>query len=328
WAGTTVAGNPLNGLWQPGAYGAHATTLERLGGYLGRRGPLPSYVGPVELGAAGASLLLAWRRAGVWLLAIVGTFAAWCSLGALVSLSPGHVSDAWTPWRVLGAWPLVRDVIPQRFTAVVDLCVALVIGLGIDRAYRLAVRERRGVVRRRLVGWFAATALGIGGVAIAASPWGTYEVPFATRAVTVPRWYATRAPALPGGTVVLSVPFPFPGDGESAPMVWQAVDGMGFRLAGAYAKVPGRSGRPIGTHDAPLADEVLASFDETPGRLPASSARRLAAIRTALGTWGVQVVVVSPDVAHERRAVSVLRAAIGRAPHRELGAWVWRLDPG
>jgi dolichyl-phosphate beta-glucosyltransferase len=332
WASAAVAGNPLDALWRPGAYGARGTTLVRLGGYLGHQGPPPSYLGPVVLCAAAASLLVSWRRRGAWILAGAGLFAAWCSLGVLLSVAPGRVSALWVPWRLFSGLPLLDDVIPQRFSAVVDLCVALVIGIGIDRvrpllAGSLARRTAGKAGTGRLAALHPAGALlALGGLVVAAAPWWTYQVPLATSAVTVPQWFAAPVGARAHGAVVLSVPFPFPTQGVSAPMVWQAVDGMGFRLAGAYAKVPAPTGRPLATVDVPLVDRVLTALGATvPGPLPTGTARQLNAVRAALRTWRVDDVVVTRGASHVRRAVSLLGTAIGRPPRRLRGAWVWTL---
>lgn len=333
WAGAPVAGNPLDALWRPGAYGARATPLVRLGGYLGRTGPPASYLGPAVLCAAGISLALAWRRCGVWLLAGAGAFAAWCSLGVLLSVAPGHLSSLWLPWRLFSALPLLDDVIPQRLSAVADLCVALVIGIGIDRARCLVagVSTRRSAHRRgaerRAVALLVTGLLAVGGLVVAASPWWTYQVPLVTSAVAVPRWFGAPIPARAPDAVVLSVPFPFPSEGVSAPMVWQAIDGMDFRLAGVYGKVPATTGRPLAAADAPLVDRVLTSLGPTvPVPFPTASRRELAAVRTALGKWRVDVVVVVTErTSAARRAVSLLEAAIGRPPRRLRGAWCWTL---
>jgi len=327
WVGAGAAGNPLDALWRSGNYGARGTTLVRLGGYLGHQGPPSSYLGPVVLCAAVLSLGISWRRRGAWLLAGAGLFAAWCSLGVLLSLGPGRISALWVPWRLFSGLPLLDDVIPQRFSAVVDLCVAIVIGIGIDRARRLVtLASVRHAGSRRRTRRLAAGLLAIGGLVVAAAPWWTYQIPFTTSAVTVPRWFAAPSKARPPGTVVLSIPFPFPTGGISAPMVWQAVDGMAFRLAGAYAKVPAPTGRPLAATDAPLVDRLLTTLGTTvPGPLPAGTPRQLGAVRRALRTWRVDDVVVTTGASHVRRALSLLGAAIGRPPRHLRGAWVWTL---
>lgn len=335
WPGAAVDGNPLDALWSAGHYRAPAASLLRLGGYLGHQGPPSSYLGPVVLAAAGLSLAAAWRWRSSWLLALAGVAAAWSSLGAFLSLSAHHVAEIWVPWRVIGGLPLLDDVIPQRFSAVVDLCVALVIGIGLDRARRLAgdaraprsVARSLGTSRRSRATRFFVALLAASGVLVAASPWWTYQVPFATRTVVVPRWFGAQAHAIAPHAVVLSVPFPFPTDGVSAPMVWQAADDMGFRIAGAYAKVPGPTGRPVAASTAPLVDKVLSSFG-APGSPARGTPRQLAAIRAAIRSWHVDDVVVAAVAYHARRAVTVLRAALGRPPRYRLGAWVWALHPG
>ena len=72
----------------------------------------------------------------------------------------------------------------------------------------------------------------------------TFDTPLRVVRVHTPPYLRTVAPTLPADTVVLTVPFAV--SGSTQPMLWQAVDGMRFRLAGAALKTPdarGRAGR-------------------------------------------------------------------------------------
>ncbi len=382
WPAASVEGNPVSALWDPGRYGAAAGTLLRFGGYEGHAGPTSSYLGPVLLALAGASLIVARRRRSVWVLALGAVLAVVCSLGAVVWWTPGHAVNLWTPWRILGTWPLLDDVIPQRFSAVTDLCLALVIGVGVDAVRRVPLLGLRTgsrstgssltgsrstgssltgsrstgssltgsrstgssltgsrltrswrsgspptAVGRRARSWSTVAAVIILSAAAIGSIWRTYQVPLATRAVAVPEWFRVAAPRLPSQAIVLVYPFPFTLDGTSAPMVWQALDGMRFRLAGGYVKAPGRGGRPLS--DPPLAApyDVLAPLTaRADGRLPAAGAVEVDALRAALARWRVNVVVVVEKGRDPQLALRLLTRAIGRPPGMILGAWVWRLS--
>lgn len=320
WPGSSVEGNPVSALWDPGRYRAAAGTLLRFGGYEGRAGPPSSYLGPVLLVLAGASLDAAWRRRSAWVLALGAVLAAVCSFGALIWWAPGHAVSLWAPWRILGTWPLLDDVIPQRFSAVTDLCLALVIGIGVDAA------RRSPLVGRRAGSWRTVAAVTILSAVAMGSIWRTYQVPFTTRAVAVPEWFRVAAPRLPSQTTVLSYPFPFPLDGSSAPMVWQAVDGMRFRLAGGYVKAPGPGGRPLSDRPVSAPYSILAPLTaRADGPLPAARAPEVDALRAALARWRVGVVVIVEGGRDPRLARRLLTRAIGRPPRRTLRAWVWRL---
>lgn len=336
WPGAPVDGNALSSFVSPGAYGAHATTLLRLGGYEGLRGPPSAYLGPFVLAAAALALGFAWRRATARVLASVCAAAAVLSIGALLVLGSGHTLGVWTPWRLVATLPLLEDVIPQRLSAVVDLGVALLVGVGADAA-RARLGGSRGseparARRRRLNAGAAITrraaltggTLVAAGVVAAGSMWWTFQVPLATRTVSLPRWFSQRARALPPGAVVLSVPFPFPTDASSGPMVWQAVDGMSFLLAGGYGKAPGRQGVPLAAGSESVAQRVLARLSgAAAGPLPRGSPSQVAALRRALAAWDVRDVVVTARARDPRLAVTILSEAIRAPPVREAGAWVW-----
>jgi hypothetical protein len=329
WPGADVRGNFLSSLWSPGAFRAAATTLTRLGGYEGLRGPPSAYLGPLVLGAFVASVVLAGRRRTTAILALTGMLAGAFSLGAILYLSPKVTSGVWTPWRLFGSWPLLEDVIPQRFSALADLCVALVIGLGLDRAHHLVAR-RAGLRSRRTraaaPSWVATVAVFCVAASVG-SLWWTYQVPMATESVSLPRWFRTAALTLPEGTTVLTYPFPFPSEGVSQPMVWQAVDGMRFRLAGGYVKVPNGRGMPLGGTQGRQPYALLGALSgAAAGPLPAGvspAARR--ALRAAIRRWRVDVVVVTGRGRDPSLAAKVFADVLGSPPRRQDGASVWEL---
>ena len=337
-----VEGNTLDAFWDPGRFRSHADPLVRLGGYEGQEGPPPSFLGPVVLALGAASLALAWRRRAVWLLALGALVAAVCSLGAVLWVAPGRASALWLPWRIVAGWPLLYDVIPQRFSAVVDLCVALLVGLGMDAACAAPALGRQGGRRRTdrrragatgpplgRAGWLPAAVTGaavLAGAAAVASLWATYQVPLTTRRVALPPWYAAAPRRVASGTVVLSDPFPFPRDGSSAAMVWQAMDGMRFGLAGGYLKVPGPGGRPLSASVRPPYGALAALTSRAGGPLDDAGASSLDALRSTLVRWRVDEVVVTESGARARAAVSYLSRALGRPPQRVLGAWVFELS--
>jgi hypothetical protein len=150
-------------------------------------------------------------------------------------------------------------------------------------------------------------------------------LPYATRAVTLPSWFAEVGPRLSSHDVVLAYPPPFSGIQSS--MTWQAVDGMAFAQAGG--------GGPQGTARRAGKDRpgftVLARLGFGFGQAPQGTSHELAAVRTALRDWGVTVVVVprfehttalfgGDDAAYD---AAFMTAAIGRRPRIERGAWVW-----
>lgn len=334
WPGLIIQGNRLFDLWSPGAYGAPANALLQLGGYEGRAGPPSVYLGYGILALAAGSVVVAWRRRLAWWTAIMALVAFVLSLGILVWISPSQVAAGlWLPWQLLGKLPLLDDITPQRFSILTDLFVALLVAVGLDAAWHhLAHRPARchpawtGTVRGRR------RPLGVGAVLLALSvaalalTWWTYQVPFATSAVAVPAWFQTVGRTVPQGSVVLTYPFPFPTAGTSAPMVWQAEDGMRFRLAGGYVKAPAADGEPLTNHpDRPPYGTLAALSEASAGPLPTGTVTQIVDLRAALRRWDVSYVVVTNTGRDPGYASALFTAVVGRAPGRSHGAWVWNL---
>ena len=63
----------------------------------------------------------------------------------------------------------------------------------------------------------------------------TYDMPYRVTTVRLPQYFTEATPALPPSTVLLTIPFAV--SGSAQPMLWQATQGMHFRLAGAALTV-------------------------------------------------------------------------------------------
>lgn len=323
WSGliVLVEGTQPYTVWDPGAYRAAADTLSRLSGYEGVAGPPAAYLGWGVLALAAGALVVAWRRRAAWWAACMAAVTFVLSLGTLLWTSPDHLSTLWLPWKILGRLPLLADVLPARFSALTDLFAAVLVALGLD-----AARRRLGArARTRVAAAGGAVLVALALVAVG-TLWWTYQVPFTTRQVSVPRWFATAGTTVAPGSVVLTLPFPFPSAGTSGPMVWQAEDGMRFRLAGGYAKAPGPDGRPLSDHPGRAPYGTLTRLSTRfLGPPPDGTPAQLAALRTALRRWQVDDVVVTGRIPDPARAATLLTGVVGRVPARSHGAWVWDL---
>jgi hypothetical protein len=150
----------------------------------------------------------------------------------------------------------------------------------------------------------------------------TYDVPLTVTATTLPSWMAEAAPKLPNRSVLLTVPFAI--SGSAAPMLWQAVDGMHFRLAGAALKTPGTNGRPVAQGSKNSARGILSALS-TGSSEPAGTPAQLATVRQALRTWQVNRVVVDGPSQNPVYASGFLTAVLGTPPEFVQGAWVWKV---
>ena len=141
-----------------------------------------------------------------------------------------------------------------------------------------------------------------------------------------PAYLRAAAPTLPAGDVLLTVPFAF--SGSAQPMLWQAVDGMHFRLAGAALKTPDALGRPVGSGAPGSARRILTNLTISGAPLPTGTPAQLATVRHALGAWQVDQVVIAGSSRDPVYASGFFTEALGVGPAYVRGAWVWKLHPG
>jgi hypothetical protein len=111
-------------------------------------------------------------------------------------------------------------------------------------------------------------------------------------------------------------------------MLWQATEGMRFRLAGAALKTPDALGGPVGSGPPGSARRILANLTLSGTPLPTGTAAQLATVRRALAAWQVDEVVVTGDSRDPVYASGFFTRVLGVAPAFVRGAWVWKLPPG
>ncbi|MGC8462143.1 MAG: hypothetical protein ACP5P9_00525 [Acidimicrobiales bacterium] len=326
-----------------------------VGGYQGRRLGNPVYLGWPLLGVVLAGLVLFRRDRRLWLATAVGALCA--------SLTVQVFGHPFAPWRLFGHLPVLEDIVPSRFLAVVDLCATVAVAIVADRVGSWA----SGRWGRRQCSVAEPTRLSIGTSApsihgaplVPGTPLGHGQAPRAGRAgraigalaslavvavafvpiaaqvvpdspltavrVAVPQWFAHPQPGAGPGDVVLTIPAPF--TLEQGAMTWQAVAGFRYSLVGGGGpgSVPARSGR------AGPAVAILQRL-ATPGGAPLTlDPRAVAELDAALTAWQATTVVIvdQPDLPRYDQPVgaapiaALLTAAIGRSPRRAAGAWVW-----
>ena len=319
-----VAGVPLSGLLVPGAYGAAVNEYQRFGGYLGRNGPPPDYVGwGVALASVGA-LVAGRRRALTWLLLLLAAATFWLALGAYLLGGPAWLGHPWQPWGELSTLPVLKEILPDQFVPLLTLFLAFLIAVGLD-----ALHAARGWPMSRLTSHRAlltgvATAA-VGAVALV-PVFVTFDAPLRVVPIRTPSYLREATPTRPPSPVLLTVPFAV--SGSAAPMLWQATEGMRFRLAGAALKTPDALGGPVGSGPPGSARRILTNLTLGGTRLPTGTAAQLATVRRALGAWQVDEVVVTGASRDPVYASGFFTMALGVAPAFVRGAWVWNLGPG
>jgi hypothetical protein len=333
WSFIAETGNAVKELFLPGAAANRPALAPTVFGYFGDPGPALDYLGITVVIALVVTVVALRRTPVIRLAAVVTVVVAVLSLGSVLVTTPPTVTfqathrlhPTWLlPWTVLAHVPLVDEASPSRLSAPMDLVVALIGAIGLDRLVdvlrgRLAATEGPATPRSAATLRRAAPAFGALAVAAAVlTPVGlAYHLPLDTTTVTTPRWFRTAADHLPTGSVVLALPW-----GLSQTSVWQAVSGMHIVMAGGDAFVPGPNGHVVdeprrGTTDAVLTD--LSTYAVKPEPTPAVERT----VRRSLVRWGVTDVVVTPETYGAAYDVGFLTAVLGTPPSVQDGSWVW-----
>jgi hypothetical protein len=208
------------------------------------------------------------------------------------------------PWLALGKLPLLKHVLPGRFTVFVWLAVAVVVAIVIARATRLAPR---------LAAW---RLLAVGASLILLLPAPLSRAPFATPAF-FRNWASHHIGA---DETVLVAPY-FVNGSEAAPMVWAAEADYGLRMPEAYAYVPQPNG---GTYSGPPQTQLTFTMfiiQERGAWLVARGEQRTQ-VAADLKNADVRHVIVGPTP-HWRQLLAFFTDLFGRAPEivDEIALW-------
>jgi hypothetical protein len=318
-----LSGVIVSGYLTPGPYGSFASAYVRFGGYFGRIGPPPNYVGwGIGIGAL-ASVVAAWRRPLVWLLVILAAATMWLSLGAYILNGPHWAEHIWLPWRWLSKLPVLKEILPDQFAPYATLFLAFLLALGLDAAHARLSRLRRWSAAQ--ITWAGALLTVVVGTVALVPVFITFDMPFTVRPTAIPTFMSHDARHLPSRTVLLTVPFAV--SGSDAPMLWQAVSDMHFRLAGGALKTPNPVGGPVGQGTRGSARRILFDLSLLGSAEPKGTPIQYAAIRYAVRTWDVNEVVVDGESRDPVYAAGFLTAALGVAPQVVHYAWVWKIPP-
>jgi MYXO-CTERM domain-containing protein len=333
WPAIQIQGNRFIDILAPGQTGIPNPLLQ-LGGYEGPAGPPSAYLGYAVVALAVVGALVSWRRRSTRVLSTTAVVTVVLSLGALF-WTTGGAATVWLPWRALGSLPVLDAIGPQRFSALADLFIAVIVALGVDACWLRTSQWRRALASPGI--WRPGKARGLvaAGCLVALSAaalipiWAAYHAPLTTRSVSEPRWLEgiVRTGHTAGKSpVVLTYPFSMSATAFSAPMVWQSMSGISFRLAGGYAKVPGPNGRALQLGPARSAERVLAALSaEIAGPFPSGAPWQIATLRSAVSEFAVTYVAITDRGRAPSYAAELFAAVLGRAPSFSSGAWTWRV---
>jgi hypothetical protein len=211
------------------------------------------------------------------------------------------------PWAAIDSLPLLESAVPNRFMLLATLFAGLLLALFVDRARDWAILPK-----------LAAMVL-VGAALLALLPRGPYGgIP-----VRVPAFFTgPEVERVPEGGVVLLAPYPRAGD--AAPMFWQAMADLRFRVPGGYFVGPDPTGKPrYGANPRPLLGWMakIRSGWRAPRLTPALRSQLV----DDLHHWRVGTAVVGPMAtpAKEATMVAFFTDLLQRPPERTGGVWVW-----
>lgn len=240
------------------------------------------------------------RTAGLTAL-VLGVLA----LGYTLHLAGNHTGIP-MPWKLSASIPVVGSVLPVRWMLLIDLLVALLVGLALESL------PPRGQRRRLCVTLVLLSLVSL--------------LPHETGAASptqTPSFFTSEGPRLRGLTLVLPLPTP---SNDSA-MTWAAEAGTRFPILGGYFIGPQRGGQGgFGTFPRRLTEQVFLqlAFNGQPVTINATSR---AHARDDFAYWQVRTVVLGPNRS-EQVLLSFLTTLLHRAPERTGGVWLWRdIDP-
>jgi hypothetical protein len=292
------------------------------------------------LGAPLVILLIAgrWRLRRVPQFSFVFDMAVVCwvlSLGYRLYVTP-RTATVVLPGALLQHIPLARDILPYRFAIFTSLFASLGLAIALDHA--LGARLARPKPTARPAGAPAADEMAprgpfprwreglitLGVAAVTILPlWLAVRLPYGATAVNVPAVFGTPAfAALPAGSIVATYPTPTPF--ITAPMAWQAVEGLRYRLIGGDALIGLTGGR---AGEAPPDALSLAFIASELGRLAVQPTPSLAAVlREQARTLDVGAIVVVGSAPGAGRLEVFLRDVFG-PPVASAGGWLWLPSP-
>jgi hypothetical protein len=256
-----------------------------------------------DMGYVGVPLLLLVAAIAWWGRRLLVARTAAVTAAVLLVLAMGETlhlaggrKGVLLPWALTRGAPLLSSLLPIRWMLIVDLLLAVLVGLWLDE-------KRRNVFRSAVV-------------VLALLP----LLPHALVGVS-----PTRTPAfftdhtrLAGGTVLV---LPYPTHENATAMLWQAASGMSFAMPGGYFIGPQRHGQAgFGDYPRRPTERYLVTLEA--GRQVVVSSGVRQAVREDLAYWGVDEIVLGPT-AFRRQLMAFVIALTHQQPQRTGGVLLW-----
>jgi hypothetical protein len=246
-----------------------------------------------------------WQRPLVRVASLLALGLAIASLGPRLHIA-GHLTRVRLPWLAVQAVPVIDNVLPNRLMLYVFLLAGLLVAVFADAVLG------QGNPRR--------ITLGILALALALLPL-VPRSPASSTPLAVPPFFASHAvDHVPASSVALVAPFAhYPS--TVAPMLWQALSGMRFRMPEGYFVGADTMGHAqFGPSATPLSRAMEAIQAGRPPPPPTPAA--LAVLVGVLRGWRVQTVLVGP-MGHQATMADFFTTLLGRPPTPVGGVLAW-----
>ena len=269
----------------------------------------PTYLGPTLVATLLVGLVAFRRCWRLWAAVVLTGVVAWLALGQRYGFGA---------WHYLHHLPVLRDVMNERFAALLFLPAGIALAVVLDQL----ARWRRGALG-------AALALVVGAACVVPLALNAANgLPYAASKVWEPRWYQRNADALAPGQVLLGFPF----FNTSADLLSvQALHAMHYAVVGGTGPewIDARQGSEEPGYRV---IKQVASMALAPDLAPTATPAQRAEVIAALDGWGVTYVVVPVARGPNTSVVARPPARVARwltsvlgAPRLRDGAWVWHL---
>jgi hypothetical protein len=250
-------------------------------------------------------VVVRWRRDRTVVVAALAALAAFVlSLGPRLHVAGHLFHHGYLPGWLVAQVPVLGDILPGRFGLAIDLALALLFTLFVDRH----VLSGRSAVRSSFLG--AAATVALATVLPSIVP-VSYD--------NTPAYFSAlgEVTRLPRGSTVLVVPYY---DGSS--MLWQARSGYRFTLVEGLAVTAQANGRAAFFALGPVTDAYspIEASGEQPPRDPATRSAVLGQLRA---THTVEVVI--GPMPYQAAALDFTSWLLGRPPVSRQGVYLWHL---
>jgi hypothetical protein len=265
---------------------------------------------------------------------VVATAAFVLGLGSRLYVG-GKAVFSPMPFSLITHLPLLKNLEAARMSLFIWFGAVVILAVGIDRLKAEGWRwqaGRRADVRRApapVGGNRLRAALACAVIVVSLAPVMPH-LPIMSRRASEPVFFSTprQLDSIPKGDIVLTYPYNYaPYD---APMLWQAMSGMRFRILGGEATVPGPRGVAL-SHAGPNAPPPLyylllaaaPSLREHWYRDPPNPTILVPMLRSFLRQNDVDDVLVSRHALHSGFMSQLVTAALGTRPLVLGGVDLW-----